>query len=254
MALIKCTECGKEISDKATTCPNCGAPISSENATSEPVMSPIPEEPKKPKKEKKKGGCLGTVLKIIGALVVIVIVLNIFLGGSDDDTKEATATKTGEVSSSDNSEPDQSNESSDKETTENIADTPEEVNNIFQIGDIVETKDCKISFLSAGEYDTGNEFLQPKEGYVYYQMEFEFENTGDSDLALSSMLGWTCYADDYKVDQTWIGDENGLDGSVSPGKKAKGSVYFEVPADAESIELEYETNFWTEDKIIFVIK
>ena len=27
MALIKCSECNKEISDKATTCPNCGNPI-----------------------------------------------------------------------------------------------------------------------------------------------------------------------------------------------------------------------------------
>lgn len=27
MALIKCPECGKEISDKALTCPNCGTPI-----------------------------------------------------------------------------------------------------------------------------------------------------------------------------------------------------------------------------------
>lgn len=27
MALIKCNECGKEISDKATSCINCGAPI-----------------------------------------------------------------------------------------------------------------------------------------------------------------------------------------------------------------------------------
>ena len=27
MALIKCNECQKEISDKATTCPNCGAPV-----------------------------------------------------------------------------------------------------------------------------------------------------------------------------------------------------------------------------------
>lgn len=26
MALIKCPECGKEISDKATSCPNCGCP------------------------------------------------------------------------------------------------------------------------------------------------------------------------------------------------------------------------------------
>ena len=27
MALVKCTECGKEVSDRATTCPNCGCPI-----------------------------------------------------------------------------------------------------------------------------------------------------------------------------------------------------------------------------------
>ena len=26
MTLIKCEECGKEISDKAATCPHCGAP------------------------------------------------------------------------------------------------------------------------------------------------------------------------------------------------------------------------------------
>lgn len=27
MALVKCLECGKEISDKAQACPGCGAPI-----------------------------------------------------------------------------------------------------------------------------------------------------------------------------------------------------------------------------------
>jgi hypothetical protein len=27
MALIKCSECGREISDKAPTCPGCGNPI-----------------------------------------------------------------------------------------------------------------------------------------------------------------------------------------------------------------------------------
>ncbi|MCI2068580.1 MAG: zinc ribbon domain-containing protein [Bacilli bacterium] len=31
MAIIKCPECGKEISDKAKACPNCGYPISSAN-------------------------------------------------------------------------------------------------------------------------------------------------------------------------------------------------------------------------------
>ena len=32
MALIKCSECGKEMSDKATTCPHCGARDKTGNA------------------------------------------------------------------------------------------------------------------------------------------------------------------------------------------------------------------------------
>ena len=31
MALIKCAECGKQISDAAASCPNCGAPVTQES-------------------------------------------------------------------------------------------------------------------------------------------------------------------------------------------------------------------------------
>ena len=44
MALIKCKECGHEVSDKASMCPNCGCPIESLGAAKEEVMY---EEPKK---------------------------------------------------------------------------------------------------------------------------------------------------------------------------------------------------------------
>ncbi len=37
MALIKCTECGLDLSDKAAACPGCGAPIDS--AQPSPRMS-----------------------------------------------------------------------------------------------------------------------------------------------------------------------------------------------------------------------
>lgn len=33
MALIKCNECGNEVSDKAMSCPKCGAPIASAQET-----------------------------------------------------------------------------------------------------------------------------------------------------------------------------------------------------------------------------
>lgn len=35
MALIKCPECGNEVSDKAASCPRCGCPI---NVVSNPAM------------------------------------------------------------------------------------------------------------------------------------------------------------------------------------------------------------------------
>lgn len=46
MALIKCNECGHEVSDKASMCPNCSCPIESLGAAKEEVMY---EEPKKKK-------------------------------------------------------------------------------------------------------------------------------------------------------------------------------------------------------------
>ena len=41
MALIKCSECGNEVSDKATACPNCGAPPSSGHARQRRDNAPV---------------------------------------------------------------------------------------------------------------------------------------------------------------------------------------------------------------------
>lgn len=42
MALIKCPECGKEVSDRASNCPNCGCPLS-EMSTSGVVKIKLPK-------------------------------------------------------------------------------------------------------------------------------------------------------------------------------------------------------------------
>lgn len=51
MALINCAECGKEFSDKATACPNCGCPITVESTTEEQA-TPISGKENKGNKEK----------------------------------------------------------------------------------------------------------------------------------------------------------------------------------------------------------
>jgi len=40
MALIECSECGREISDKAETCPGCGVPVAVEQEASEQAQVP----------------------------------------------------------------------------------------------------------------------------------------------------------------------------------------------------------------------
>ena len=42
MALIQCTECGGQVSDKAPACPKCGCPVASMGAAPAPVSAPTP--------------------------------------------------------------------------------------------------------------------------------------------------------------------------------------------------------------------
>ena len=48
MALIKCGECGNDISDHATTCPNCGNPINPINHTTDETANEKTQTTKTP--------------------------------------------------------------------------------------------------------------------------------------------------------------------------------------------------------------
>lgn len=213
-----CRHCKSEIPKGAKVCPNC---------------------------RKKQGG----IGKWIIIAVVVIILIAAVSGGGDD--KDKNPQKVGEVTTGTATVKEETNT---KDTSDDKTAQEEEVNNVFQVGDVVETENFKITFVSAGVYESDNEFLQPKDGYEYWQFELKFENISDTDQAVSSMMDWECYADNSKVDQSWVGDDSGLDATLSTGRETQGTIYFEVPQDAQSVELEYDVNFWQSDKIIFVGK
>lgn len=122
--------------------------------------------------------------------------------------------------------------------------------NVFHIGDIVENGKLRISYLKAGEYVSDNMFLQPEEGNRYVYIELEVENISDSDQMIS-YFSFDCYADGGVCDSCY-GMDDALSATISSGRKAKGTVAFEVPKDAQVIEIEYEDNIWTESKILFL--
>ncbi|MCR5374261.1 MAG: DUF4352 domain-containing protein [Lachnospiraceae bacterium] len=122
----------------------------------------------------------------------------------------------------------------------------------YNIGDKVEGTNVAISYLSCEPYTSDNMFIQPREGYHYITLTFEFENLGNSDKILSS-LSFNCYADGIACNSTYARDDN-LSGTISAGRKIKGTVTFEVPVNAEVIEVEYDDNVWTSKKIVFTAK
>lgn len=119
----------------------------------------------------------------------------------------------------------------------------------FHVGDVIETKNLKISYLKAEEYVSDNMFMQPAEGNKYIYIELEFENLSESDHNVS-YFSFECYADGANC-SGYYGMDDALSATLSAGRKAKGTVAFEVPKDASVIEIEYEDNVWTGDKIIF---
>ena len=72
MALIKCSECGKKISDKSTTCINCGCPVKEIKKQEKKEEERIKKE-NKPKKDHKKLIIIIISLCILIPIIIIII-------------------------------------------------------------------------------------------------------------------------------------------------------------------------------------
>ncbi len=121
MALIKCPECGKEVSDKAVTCPNCGYPLkeyldnnmsdggtdqyyNEEDDYNQPVGPYLNNETSQggeniPKKKKShRMVIIFAVLAIIGIIIAIFLEPNHNTADNADDTDLIIAEDTAETS------------------------------------------------------------------------------------------------------------------------------------------------------------
>lgn len=70
--IIKCPECGAEISDKAVSCPKCGCPIAKTTNN----------------EEKKKTDHSARILLIISIIVIAIIAIPVFVGIHQNNERE----------------------------------------------------------------------------------------------------------------------------------------------------------------------
>lgn len=76
MALINCSECGKEVSDKASSCPNCGNPINISDVVKESHVD----------KKTQSSGCFKNLVVAILIFVVGITLVNLITGESSNST------------------------------------------------------------------------------------------------------------------------------------------------------------------------
>lgn len=174
---------------------------------------------------------------IIAVIILAIIIIGSAFGSSDDSQTQSQTNN---------------NSSIQKIETTSTTEAPKEKE--ITAGNEVTTDGLKIKYLSCDpNYKKYNSYLAPKSGNKVVRTEFEFENVSKVDQYIS---GTDCYADDAKCELYFGSEDSTLAAinSISPGRKVKAAVYYEVPKDSKKIELEIDGNFWKNEKIIFIIK
>jgi predicted nucleic acid-binding Zn ribbon protein len=210
-----CPNCKKEIAEGVQFCPDCGANLS--------------QKPAKQKKSVTKKWWFWVLIVI----VAIALISAVSGGGSDDSD---TPANNDSVVQSD-------------ETTTAAETTTVKIN--FVPGDSVYDGKLKITYVSAEEWNGYNQYFGPKDGNKIIRLKFDFVNEGDTDTYINS---FDCYADNKATESYYSGDESlPLLEMLSAGRTTSGYVYFEIPENAENIEVEYEVNAWSDKKAIFEV-
>lgn len=173
--------------------------------------------------------------KILSVLLAVCVLATfaVFAVGSSDDSSASV--------------------SQDDGATVNNNDSTENKNLSVKVGDVLTTDTLKITFADCGEYTDYDEYFGPKSGNKVVYLKLEAENISSTDTYLS-MFEFSCYADDVAAEEYIYGDNLFSTDVISSGRKMSGYMYFEVPKDAETIEVEYETDYWDNQKAIFIVE
>lgn len=202
-------------------CRNCGKKIDDNS-----VVCPNCGVATSEKKKKKKHPILGAIVLVFGLLLIVGAV-----SGVGDEPE-----KVGEASV---------NSSTSPATTEKTE---------FTVGDKVELNDIVVTLVDVSE-NTGTAYTKPSDGKVYVLCEFEIENNSSKDIAVSSIMCFEAYFDDYSTSMNLSAllntDKAQLDGSVAAGKKMNGVIGYEVDSGWSELEIRFTPNFWSGKDIIF---
>ena len=244
-----CSKCGNEVNEDAVVCLKCGCKIESAEfiSTNGSDSNNASKNTKKP------------IYKKWWFWVIIVLALAVIgsaVGDGDEEGRTTTTTTTliPNASTSSTTTTTLIPNASTSSTTITTTTTTPDSNNTYHVGDVLTTNYLKIEYRHCEEWTDYKQYLEPEEDNKIVRVYFVIENISKSDQGVGSW-DFKCYADGRAVSEYYYGDDT-LPGyeNISSGRKIEGYIYFEVPVNANEIEIEYEINMWTSKKVIFVVQ
>lgn len=116
----------------------------------------------------------------------------------------------------------------------------------MEVGETLTTNTLKITYKSSAD-DKGAQYFPAASGNKIIKLTFEIENISSTDQIVS-IYDFKCYSDDVASSAYYYGDNGLSTTTLSSGRKATGNVYFEVPQNANSIDVEYKRTIGAEIK------
>lgn len=174
---------------------------------------------------------------VVAVIVVLVIIVAVFGEEKPSEPQKVGGTTTPPVSS----------------VAPSPSATPEQTT--FAVGDIVALRDINVTMTDVKE-SAGGDFNKPADGKVFLLCSFVIENNSSSEIAVSSLMSFEAYVDDFSTNLSLTAqistDDEQLDGTVAAGKKMRGTIGYEVPSDWKELEVHFTPSFWSGEDITFI--
>jgi hypothetical protein len=229
---VYCTQCGSIVNPGDNFCGVCGARVSSDAPHAAPTQE-IPTQVQPPPHVPTRGDT--KTLGIFGIGVVFVLLLGVgailALNLLGSETTRQGGGQPGPAATTPPSE----------EATQS-APQQDEGPETLGVGDSVEVKGIRATLNGVRTLPT-TDLDQPIESpdNRFVATDLTFENTSDKTIAVSSLLEFVLKDEDgYSASQTIHTEQRQLaEGDIAPGEKSSGEIVYEVPPEAEGLQLDY---------------
>ena len=238
---MQCPRCKYQNDGRSKYCNNCGLPL---YANPQPIQMPAPSYPQTAQSSRKAWYKRWWIWFLMGMGTLTLLAA-------------ARAGILSPVSKSEKSISDSAvKKGSETESTTERAQS--EKKKSFGIGETFTDNGFDITLVSSDKFEDYSDFHTPDKGCYVLRVNFEMYNGSSTKKSYGSTY-FECYADNKPVKQWYAYEENTneltLIDELTPGREVTGSVYYEIPEDSESIEIEFSKyGAWTSDPVIFKIK